>query len=278
MILAMKVRLGHPSDADDAYMFYALTAGKVPTGDYTFELVREGIQALNDRATRGELEASGLSVHAYAYVRDRYALARCGASFGVGCGPKIIARDPSAGEDLSAEPLAVPGTTTSAYLALQLYKPGLRTRVLPFDKIMPAVQSSVVNAALVVHEERITLEQAGLCCLVDLGQWWADKNGGAPLPLGCYAIRADIDATVRKDIEAILLASIRYAREHHNEAVAYAAAQVGQAEATARQFISLYVSDLSVDMGDSGRGAIEKFLSQGHEAGVIPNALPLNFA
>ena len=211
-------------------------------------------------------------------MHNRYHLARCGASFGQQCGPKIIAREPSALAELSHSPLAVPGNTTSAYLALCLFKPGLRTMLLPFDKIIPAVQMAVVRCALVVHEELSALEQAGLCCLVDLAQWWATRNDSLPLPLGCYGIRSDVAEPARRQIEDILRQSIRYALDHHDDAVAYAASKTGQTPVLAQQYIKAYVTDLSVDMGDRGRSAIEKFLAQGHEAGLIPSALPLQLA
>jgi len=260
-------------------MFYGLAAGRIDAGGFEFEHVLEDIQTLNDRASRGEMEITAVSVHAYAYVRDKYVLTRCGGSFGDGYGPMIVAREPIAEEDLSGKTITVPGTTTSAFLALQLYKPGLRTKMLPFDKIVPAIQAGVVDCGLVIHEAQVTYEQLGLCCVADLGKWWQDQTDGLPLPLGCNVIRRDIDAETRGELERIIVSSIRYGLEHRAEAVEYAMQFAGDMEsALADRFVAMYVNDLTIDMGERGQRAIEEFLGRGHEAGICPDALPLEFA
>jgi len=275
----MKIRLAHSPDADDAFMFYGLAAGKVDPGEFEFEHVLEDIQTLNDRASRGEMEITAISAHAYAYVRDRYVLTRCGGSFGDGYGPMIVSREPLGEADLFDKTIAVPGTTTSAYLALQLYRPGLRTKMLPFDKIVPAVQVGLVHCGLIIHEAQVTYAQQGLHCVVDLGTWWRDKTDGLPLPLGCNAIRKDIAPEARAELSRIVSASIEYGLAHRDEAIAYALQFAGDMESSqADTFVGMYVNDLTLDMGDRGRRAMEEFLRRGHEAGITPDALPLEFA
>jgi len=275
----MRIRLAHSPDADDAFMFCGLATGKVDPGRFQFEHVLEDIQCLNDRASRGEMEITAVSAHAYAYVRDKYVLTRCGGSFGDGYGPLIVSREPIQVDDLPSVSIAIPGTTTSAYLALQLFRPGLRTRLLPFDKIMAAVQSGLVDCGLIIHEAQVTYEQAGLHCVADLGDWWAKKTGGLPLPLGLNAIRRDIDPPMRRELEAILLASIRYALDHRGEAIQHAMRYARDlATDQADRFVGMYVNQLTLDMGERGQKALVEFLGRGHAAHIIPNALPLEFA
>ena len=271
----MDIKLGHSPDADDAFMFYGLSEGLVDTGRYRIEHVLEDLQGLNDKATRGQLEMTAVSAHAYAYVRDKYILTRCGGSFGQGYGPKIIAREPIPESELDKVSVAVPGSTTSAYLALQLYRPSLRTKVLPFDKIVPAVSAGVVDCGLIIHEGQVTFEQMGLCEIVDLGRWWQGKTR-LPLPLGLNAIRRDLDMQTRHDLAAILLASIRYALDHRPAAMAHAMKYAHNVpEDLAGQFVGMYVNELTLDMGDTGKAAIEKFLGMAHDAGLVPDALPI---
>ncbi len=260
-------------------MFYGLAGGKVDAGDYEFEHVLEDIQTLNDRASRGEMEITAISVHAYAYVRDRYLLTRCGGSFGDDYGPMIISRDAISEDDLGDQRIAVPGITTSAYLALQLYRPGLRTQVLPFDQIVPAVQAGIVDCGLIIHEAQVTYAQQGLHCIVDLGKWWRQKTDGLPLPLGCNVIRSDIPAEQRVELERIIVDSIRYGLDHRDAAVDYALQFAGEMDRSlADQFVGMYVNDITLDMGDRGQKAMEEFLRLGHENHITPDALPLQFA
>lgn len=273
---AMKIKLGHSPDADDAFMFFAIAAGKIDTGRYVFEHVLQDIQSLNDQATRGTLELTAISAHAYAYVRNRYAITRCGGSFGQGYGPKIVSREPLTPDALADASIAVPGTTTSAYLALQLYKPGLKTKVLPFDKIIPAVQSGLMDCGLIIHEGQVTYESMGLYSVVDLGQWWQEKTSGLPLPLGLNCVRKDLPADVQAELAAILQASIRYSLDHRAQAIAHAMKYARDVEPDlVDKFVGMYVNELTLDMGPSGQAALEQFLGLGHQAGIIPNALPL---
>jgi len=272
----MKIRLGHSPDTDDAFMFYGLSSGKVSTGQYEIEHVLEGIQTLNDLASRGQLEITAFSAHAYAYIRDKYLITRCGGSFGDGYGPMIISAQALTADDLEFKTVAIPGTTTSAYLALQLYKPGLKTRLLPFDKITQAVHAGIVDCGLIIHEGQVTYEEMGLHCVVDLGKWWQAKHEGLPLPLGLNGIRKDLPKNVQLELSEILLQSIRYSLSHRSEALEYAkkfAANIS--DKLADKFVGMYVNDLTLDMGQRGKTAIETFLALGHQAKLIPNALPI---
>ena len=275
IIRAMNIKLGHSPDADDAFMFYGLAEGLVDSGDYRIEHVLKDIQTLNDQATRGQLEITAISAHAYAYVRDKYILTRCGGSFGQGYGPKIVAREPMAEKDLGEVSIAVPGTTTSAYLALQLYRPNLRTTVLPFDQIVPAVIAGVVDCGLIIHEGQVTFERMGLHEIVDLGRWW-QANTSLPLPLGLNAIRRDLDEKVRRELSEILLRTIQYSLAHRPEALKHAMKYARNVpEDLAGQFVGMYVNDMTLDMGRQGKKAVEEFLGQAHQAGLVPNALPI---
>jgi 1,4-dihydroxy-6-naphthoate synthase len=271
-----KIQLGHSPDADDAFMFYGLATGKIDTGVYKIEHVLEDIQTLNDRATRGQLEITAISAHAYAYARDKYILTRCGGSFGDGYGPKIVSREPMAVEALGQASIAVPGTTTSAFLALQIFRADLKTKVLPFDKIIQAVQTGVVDCGLIIHEGQVTYDQMGLFCVADLGAWWQKKTGGLPLPLGLNAIRKDLPRQDQQALTQILLESIRYSLAHRAQAVAHAMTFArDMPQDLAAKFIGMYVNELTLDMGDRGRKAVEEFLGLGARMGLVPDALPL---
>jgi 1,4-dihydroxy-6-naphthoate synthase len=278
MIVAMRIRLGHSPDADDAFMFYGLSSGQVDSGPFRIEHELVDIQTLNDRAASGELEVTAISAHAYPYVRDKYRLTRCGGSFGDGYGPRIVAAEPFAESDLAGRTVAVPGTTTSAFLALQLYRPGLKTRVLPFDKIVAAVQAGVVDCGLIIHEAQLTFARSGLHCVADLGAWWQAKTH-LPLPLGCNAIRKDIPPAAATALEAVIRRSIEFGLAHRAEAVKHALqfAREMQEAALTDEFVGMYVNAMTLDMGDRGRAAMEEFLRRGAAAGLIPDALPLEF-
>jgi len=272
----MKIRLAHSPDADDAFMFYGLAEGLIETGPYQFEHILEDIQTLNDRASRGTYELTAISVHAYAYVRDRYAITRCGGSFGDGYGPMIVSREPRTEADLVGCTVAIPGTTTSAYMALQLYRPGLKTQLLPFDKIVAAVMGGVVDCGLIIHEGQVTYAQQGLHLVCDLGAWWKAKTA-LPLPLGVNAVRRDLPADDQRRLTDILLASIQYSLDHREAALAHAMKYARDVQTPlADRFVGMYVNDLTLDMGNRGHAAIEEFLRRGHEAGIIPNAIPVD--
>jgi 1,4-dihydroxy-6-naphthoate synthase len=275
----VNIRLGHSHDADDVFLFHALTDGHVQALDLQIEPVVVDFQTLNDKASRGELEVTTLSVHAYAYARDRYRLLRCGWTFGQGAGPKIVAREPLTAEKLSAATVATGGVTSSAYLAMTLWNPQLRTRMLPLDKILPAVETGLVDCGLMVHEEQMAMELSGLTCVHDLGAWWAEQTDGLPLPLGCVAVRRDLAEDVQQEIHRAVSASVQFADANRNDAMTAARSAAGKLEAELTdEFIGRYINDLTVDLGETGQRATEEFLRQGAQAGVIPDILPLDFA
>lgn len=280
--------LGHSPDPDDAFMFYALAEHKIDTRGYRFEHILQDIQTLNERATRGELHISAISIHAYAYVLDRYALLPCGASMGDGYGPLLIANDrdglkegATLGETcawLRGRRIAVPGLMTSAYLALKLLLGECDTMTVPFDEIFNAVAQGRADVGLIIHEGQLTYEQENFVNILDLGVWWQIKTGGLPLPLGGNVIRKDIAPEVRKEISDILHESIRYGLANRAPAVQHSMPLArGMDTALADQFIGMYVNDLTLDYGQRGKLAIHEFLSEAHAAGLIPAPVELEF-
>jgi 1,4-dihydroxy-6-naphthoate synthase len=278
--------LGHSPDPDDAFMFYAIAKNLIDLRGYKFEHRLEDIQTLNERAVRGELHISAISIHAYAYVSDKYALLPCGASMGDGYGP-IVVRKQQAGLPLSDDELkewlhdrviAVPGRMTSAFLALQLYLGEFKHIVVPFDQIFDAVQNGKADAGLIIHEGQLTYSKAGMECLVDLGEWWK-RQTGLPLPLGGNVIRKDIPRAVQHDLVQILRESVDYALTHREPAVQHSLPYARDMNAElAGKFIGMYVNDFTRDYGESGREAIRKFLDDSRRAGYLPNSVELEFA
>ncbi len=285
----MLLTLGHSPDPDDAFMFYALAEHKIATGSWTFEHILQDIQTLNERATRGELHISAISIHAYASVLDQYALLPCGASMGDGYGPMLIARQDTAVPDLKDEAatrawlrskkIAVPGLMTSAFLALGIYFEARPENfvVVPFDEIFAHVESGQSDVGLIIHEGQLTYARDGFRKIVDLGEWW--KAGtGLPLPLGGNVIRKDLAPAARSEINAILAESIRYGLQHRAAGVAHAMPLArGMDTSLADQFIGMYVNDFTLDYGDIGRRAIREFLARGHALGLIPAPVELEF-
>jgi 1,4-dihydroxy-6-naphthoate synthase len=277
--------LGHSPDPDDAFMFYALAEHKIETHGWQFEHILQDIQTLNERATRGELHISAISIHAYAYVLDRYALLPCGASMGDGYGPMLIApkgtsfpADPDALRAwLRTRKIAVPGEMTSAFLALRLYMGDVNHVVVPFDEIFAHVAEGKADVGLIIHEGQLTYEREGFVKLVDLGAWWK-ADTGLPLPLGGNVIRKDIPPADRSALNEILRESIQYGLEHRGAGVAHAMPLARGMDTTlADEFIGMYVNEYTLDYGDSGRRAIREFLSRAHAAGLIPAPVELEF-
>lgn len=279
--------LGHSPDPDDAFMFYALAGNKIDTHGYRFKHILQDIETLNRRATRGELHISAISIHAYAYVLDKYALLPCGASMGDGYGPLLVAKsrdglggNPRFGEVcdwLRGKKIAVPGTMTSAYLALRLALGECETVTVPFDQIFAAVKRGDAEAGLIIHEGQLTYERENLTPILDLGVWWKIKTG-LPLPLGCNVIRKDIEPPVRKEISDILRESIRHGFAHREEGVAHAMPLARDMDtALADKFIGMYVNDFTLDCGETGRRAIHEFLAMASETGLIPAPVELEF-
>ena len=273
------VRIGHSPDPDDAFMFYGIVAEKVDTRGYRIEQVLEDIESLNRRALAGELEVSAVSVHAYASLADRYALMSCGASMGDGYGPLVVARAPLSPGDLASALIAVPGTLTSAFLALRLYLGrAFRHTVVPFDRILDVVAAGQADAGLVIHEGQLTYREQKLHPVVDLGVWWGERTGGLPLPLGANAVRRDLGARACGDLTAVLRDSIDFSLEHREAALAYALDfGRGLDVPLADRFVGMYVNDLTRDLGPRGRAAVRRFLEEGAAAGAIPSVPVLDF-
>jgi 1,4-dihydroxy-6-naphthoate synthase len=274
--------LGHSPDPDDAFMFYALAKDLIPTGGYKFEHVLQDIQTLNERATRGELDISAISIHAYAYVSHQYALLPAGASMGDGYGPMLVSKSSLSRDEVAASRIAVPGTMTSAFLALQLWldKPAhdLNFVVVPFDKIFEAVLSGQAEVGLIIHEGQLTYQNEGLQLCQDLGAWWSHENDGLPLPLGGNVINKRIAPDVRKTVSDILTASIQYSLDHRVEAVQHAlqyARDMGRE--LADKFVGMYVNHWTLDYGEKGRESIRRFLCRAFERGLIPHRQELEF-
>ena len=274
--------LGHSPDPDDAFMFYALAKELIPTSGFKFQHILQDIQTLNMRATRGELDISAISIHAYAYVCDKYALLPSGASMGDGYGPILVAKEMFTREQISKKTIAVPGTMTSAFLALQLWL-DLRAEnfdyvVVPFDQIFQTVRSGAADVGLVIHEGQLTYEQEGLVVCEDLGVWWGREQDGLPLPLGGNVIHKRFDPPVRKAIADILTQSIQFSLDHRPEAVEYAlqfARDMGKD--LADKFVGMYVNHWTLDYGDKGREAIRRFLTLAFERKLIPAVPKLEF-
>jgi 1,4-dihydroxy-6-naphthoate synthase len=272
------MQLGHSPDSDDAFMFYGLAEHKVDTEGLKFHHILRDIQTLNDWAREGRLECTAISVHAYAYVHDRYAVLTHGASMGDGYGPMVVTRDPMLPSDLTNVKIAIPGRLTSAFLALSLYLPHeYETVVMPFNEIMEAVAQGRVEAGLLIHEGQLTHESLGLYNIVDLGKWWKEETG-LPLPLGVNAIRKDLSLDVQRRASRALKASIVYGLEHRQKALDHAMQFARDMEtSTADTFVGMYVNDWTVDMGEAGRRSIQLFLDRGVERGLIPDIGQVEF-
>ncbi|MAZ12500.1 MAG: MqnA/MqnD/SBP family protein [Limisphaerales bacterium] len=277
-----KLTLGHSPDPDDAFMFYGLAKGLVDDGGYEFEHILQDIQTLNERASRGELDISAISIHAYAHVCDKYALLPSGASMGDGYGPMLVAREDFSKEEIASRRIAVPGTMTSAFLALQLWleQPAERIQytVVPFDKIFDAVNRGEADVGLIIHEGQLTFENEGLVCCEDLGVWWGRENDGLPLPLGGNVIHKRIETDERKVVSDILENSIRYSLDNRSEAVEHSLQYARDMGIDlADKFVGMYVNDWTLDYGDAGRESIRRFLKRGFEMGFVSTNPELEF-
>jgi 1,4-dihydroxy-6-naphthoate synthase len=279
--------LGHSPDPDDAFMFYAMAENKIDMRGYKFEHRLEDIQTLNERARRGELHISAISIHAYAYVSDQYALLPCGASMGDGYGPLVIRKhaaeetgrfQPDAREFLSDKIIAIPGKMTSAFLALQLFLGrDFKHIVVPFDQIFDAVSDGHAQAGLIIHEGQLTYERSGFQKIVDLGEWWK-KETGLPLPLGGNVLRKDIAPAVQHDLLEIIRASIEFGLTHRDEAVRHSMPYARDMNETlAAKFIGMYVNDYTRDYGENGRAAICKFLGLAQQRGYLDQTPQIEF-
>jgi len=277
------IRVGHSPDPDDAFMFYALAQEKIATGKYRFEHELVDIETLNRRAFSGQLELTALSLHAYAHLTDRYLLCACGASMGERYGPLLVTPSTCSLEQLAQSAIAVPGKLTTAYLVLRMcLGPGFREVLVPFDRILDAVDAGhylgqAVDAGLIIHEGQLTYAQQDLQLVLDLGQWWFDQTG-LPLPLGANAVRKDLPQETIREVNRLLKESIRYGLEHRDEALSYALRfGRGLDRAQADRFVEMYVNQWTLDFGPRGRQAVAELLSRGHAAGVIPRLVVPEF-
>ena len=271
------VRLAHSPDSDDAFMFYALATDRIDTEGITYVHELQDIQTLNERAMRQELDVTAVSIHAYAYISDHYALLQHGASMGDRYGPRIVTRGPATRESLRGLRIAIPGRLTSAYLALRLYQPDFEAVDVPFDLIEDAVANGDVDAGVLIHEGQLTYQDRGLHLVADLGEWWFGETG-LPLPLGGNAIRKDMPAELRKKVSKHLRASIAYGLEHRQHALDHAMQYArGLDRSKADTFVGMYVNDWTLDYTDRGREAIRLFLSRGVDAGIITRRVAVEF-
>jgi 1,4-dihydroxy-6-naphthoate synthase len=279
------IRVGHSPDPDDAFMFYALAKDLIATGPYRFTHELVDIETLNRRAFSGELELTALSLHAYAYLADKYVLCTCGASMGDNYGPLVVARAAGSIDSLRGQTIAVPGTLTTAFLALSmcLGKDQFRHVVVPFDRILDVTeagefQGQKIDAGLIIHEGQLTFADQNLALVVDLGKWWYEQTGGLPLPLGANGIRRDLGPQAMADVNRLLKESIRYGLAHRQPALDYASGfGRGLDDAKADTFVGMYVNDLTLDFGPRGRQAVRELLARGHQAGIIPKLVEPEF-
>jgi 1,4-dihydroxy-6-naphthoate synthase len=271
------IHVAHSPDSDDAFMFYALADGQIETEGINYVHELQDIETLNGRAMRGELDVTAVSIHAYAYLADRYALLPHGASMGDGYGPMLVARTPMSRDDVRGKRIAVPGLMTSAYLALRLYQPDFIPVVVPFDQIDQKVLAGEVDAGLLIHEGQLTYKDDGLHLVADMGAWWLEKTG-LPLPLGGNVIRKDMPRDIQRKVSRHLRESIAYGLDHRTSALDHAMRFArGLDRSKADTFVGMYVNDWTLDYGDKGRRAIRLFLDEGVKAGIIDHPVRVEF-
>ena len=278
-----RITVAHSPDSDDAFMFYGLASHNVDTGGIVVDQVLADIETLNRAAFDGKYEVTAVSFHAYAHLADKYALLAHGASMGDNYGPIVVAAEDSGrgsgGDGVKGRLVAIPGTLTTAYLALRLYEPDFQYIVVPFDEIQQAVLDGRAEAGLLIHEGQLTYQDEGLRRIVDLGEWWSERTGGLPLPLGGNIIRRDLGPELIRKVSKMLHDSIAYALSHRAEAVEYAE-QFGRGldREKTDQFVGMYVNDLTLGYGERGRQAVERLMTEALEKGLIPQRVPVEFA
>jgi 1,4-dihydroxy-6-naphthoate synthase len=271
------IRIAHSPDSDDAFMFYALAEGKIDTDGIVYIHELADIETLNQRALRGELEVTAVSIHAYAYLSDRYALLPHGASMGDRYGPRLVARSPMTRRDVRGKRIAVPGALTTAFLALKLYEPEFTALQVPFDKIEEAVLNDDADLGLLIHEGQLTYAENGLSLVEDMGEWWYQETG-LPLPLGGNVIRKDLGPELIATVSKHLYDSIAYGLAHRHKALDHAMRYArGLERERADTFVGMYVNDMTLDYGERGREAVRRLLARGVEAGIIPHPVAVEF-
>jgi 1,4-dihydroxy-6-naphthoate synthase len=272
------IHVAHSPDSDDAFMFYALATKKIDTGDLNYIHTLSDIETLNRKAMKGEYEVSAISFHAYAYMSDKYALLSCGASMGQNYGPIVVSGKPMRAKSLgNSKVIAIPGTLTTAFLALRLFEPDVKYKVVPFDEILEEVQKGNYDAGLLIHEGQLTYREMGLHKVLDLGEWWL-KETGLPLPLGGNVIKRDLGKRMMDRVASDIKKSIQYGLDHREEAMAYAI-QFSRGLDTQRvdRFIGMYVNELTLDYGNQGRQAVKKLLGEAYKKKIIPERVELEF-
>ena len=276
--MPQRITVAHSPDSDDAFMFYGLASGSVDTGGIEVDQVLSDIETLNRAAFEGKYEVTAVSFHAYAHLLDKYALLPHGASMGDNYGPIVVAREDGPRE-VKGRRIAIPGLLTTAYLALQLYEKDFRHVVVPFDQIEQFVKDGNADAGLLIHEGQLTYGDNGLRKIVDLGEWWAQRTGGLPLPLGGNIIRRDLGPEMIRKVSKLLHDSIAYALAHRTDAVEYAQ-QFGRGldKDKTDKFVGMYVNDLTLGYGERGRKAVERLMTEAYEQGLIPKSVPVQFA
>jgi len=272
-----EITVAHSPDSDDAFMFYGLATNKVRVAGLKFTHTLSDIETLNRMAMEGVYDVTAISFHAYPYLQDKYALMSCGGSVGEQYGPMIVASRPLSLDEVKTIKVAVPGTLTTAYLALKLFAPQIATETVPFDQIIPEIVAGKYEAGLIIHEGQLTYESSGMSKILDLGKWWHERTG-LPLPLGGNAIRRSLGPELMATINQALRDSIRYALEHREEALAYAMQFARDLDPQkADRFVGMYVNERTLDYGDDGKEAVERLLQMGHESGIIPHAPRVEF-
>jgi 1,4-dihydroxy-6-naphthoate synthase len=276
--MSQRITVAHSPDSDDAFMFYGLASGAVDTGGIEVDQVLSDIETLNRAAFEGKYEVTAVSFHAYAHLADRYALLPHGASMGDNYGPIVVAHQEGATQ-VKGSRIAIPGTLTTAYLTLRLYEPAFEYVVVPFDQIEQFVADGKADAGLLIHEGQLTYAENGLRKIVDLGEWWNQRTGGLPLPLGGNIIRRDLGPEMIRKVSKLLHDSIAYALSHREEAVDYAQ-QFGRGLDKDRtdKFVGMYVNDLTLGYGERGRQGVERLMNDAFEKGLIPRRVPVEFA
>ncbi len=271
------ITVAHSPDSDDAFMFYGLATHKLDTGDLRFEHVLEDIQSLNEKAMRGVYDVTAISFHAYAYIYDKYALLPHGASIGDNYGPIVVSHEQFKPADLPRLKVAVPGTLTSAFLALRIFCPDFQYEVVPFDQIIEHVRAGYADAGLLIHEGQLFYQELGLHKVLDLGEWWHAETG-LPLPMGGNAIRRDLGEELMREVSRHLHESIRYSLEHRADALEYAMQFARDMEPElADRFVRMWVNELTLDYTERGRTAVQRLLDEGARRGVIPHRVEVEF-
>src|SRR5882762_2482477 len=272
------ITVAHSPDSDDAFMFYGLATNKLDTGNLSFTHVLKDIQSLNEEAFRETYDVTAISFHAYAYISDKYILLPHGASIGDNYGPILVSREPPKTSDISRLKIAVPGILTSAFLALRIHSPDFQYEVVPFDKIIAAVQSGQCDAGLLIHEGQLFYESIGLHKILDLGEWWHDRTG-LPLPMGGNAIRRELGPEIIRQVSHWLRESICFALDNREDALQYAMQFARDMDTSlADRFVAMWVNNLTLDYTERGREGVRRFLTEGFERGIIAKRPNIEFA